>query len=690
MKVNADRQRVGRNDDPRHQRQRTQRHGQSGVRGPDGRSRRPRRVASRRAVDSRRRRFAGGLLRARPDARPERDDAQRHDVRRLEPAARRERLDVARHQRRTTCRAATSAAACSTSVRAAGSTTSSARRASTSTRRKCSGPTPPRAPLGQQYRNLSVGGLLLRTDPDGQVVLLRRVSARAGDRSDLQSLLNTDALGLQAAGARPRFRVAPAEHPRTGRTSRRPSAASRAPASAIRRSLFGTLDFTPPSSTTGQAFNSRSTDRGIAQDPSGIITTELPRTAASERTGMAAVQGQPLELLRLRHSERDVGRREPDARIYGTPFVDLPNGSRARELDLRRRHARRADRRVRRQPGDEHEHRRRPTAQAMNTLSWFSENNKHRLKLTTRAAPRRLRAGLRRPTSSARSASTRSPISPPAGRRRSRAQLTPRARSDGAVHRRRCRSATPTGRRTISRFSTACASTAIASRSAPTYNPRRRAAFGVRNDHVPNKLYVSPRIGFSWTYGTAPQIAAFEGAVRGPRAVVRGGIGIFQSTPNAQLDRRRARQHRACRAPCSSSPASASRRRRRTGPRTRRASSVDSHAVRRRHDGHRVREHGAERRRCSPRTIASPRALRSNLQWSGPILDNRFIADGRRDVFAEPEPGEHVRPELQARCSSSPCRTRAAARCTRSRRASCRRPASIASRDARVTRRSRA
>ena len=52
---------------------------------------------------------------------------------------------------------------------------------------------------------------------------------------------------------------------------------------------------------------------------------------------------------------------------------------------------------------------------------------------------------------------------------------------------------------------------------------------------MPNGVYVSPRVGFSWTYGTAPQIGAFEGAARLPRAVVRGGIGLFQNSLSASL-----------------------------------------------------------------------------------------------------------------------------------------------------------
>ncbi len=69
----------------------------------------------------------------------------------------------------------------------------------------------------------------------------------------------------------------------------------------------------------------------------------------------------------------------------------------------------------------------------------------------------------------------------------------------------------------------------------PTFNPDLQSAFGVRNDAVPDRIYFSPRVGFSWQYGDAPQIAAFDGAVRGPRAVVRGGVGVFQNVPSASL-----------------------------------------------------------------------------------------------------------------------------------------------------------
>ena len=68
--------------------------------------------------------------------------------------------------------------------------------------------------------------------------------------------------------------------------------------------------------------------------------------------------------------------------------------------------------------------------------------------------------------------------------------------------------------------------------SEPALNPAIEQLFGIANDHVPNRFYVSPRVGFSWMYGQASEIPGFAGAFRGPRAVVRGGIGMFQSTPN--------------------------------------------------------------------------------------------------------------------------------------------------------------
>ena len=171
-----------------------------------------------------------------------------------------------------------------------------------------------------------------------------------------------------------------------------------------------------------------------------------------------------------------------------------------------------------------------------------------------------------------------------------------------------------------------CVSTATASPPSRDYNSSvEQALRRCATTRVPNRLYLSPRIGFSWTYGTAAQIAAFQGAVRGPRAVVRGGIGMFQSTPTAQsigsaldntglptaVQQIAVRRHRRADA-------------RLGGVRGERV--VDPDAVRRRHDGHGVRERGAQRHALRRRTTR--RRARSARTCSGAasILDNRLSA----------------------------------------------------------------
>ncbi len=69
----------------------------------------------------------------------------------------------------------------------------------------------------------------------------------------------------------------------------------------------------------------------------------------------------------------------------------------------------------------------------------------------------------------------------------------------------------------------------------PSFNPVVDSIFGARNDAVPRGVYVSPRFGFSYTYGTNPQIGGFAGAARGSRGQISGGIGEFQNLPSSQL-----------------------------------------------------------------------------------------------------------------------------------------------------------
>ena len=69
----------------------------------------------------------------------------------------------------------------------------------------------------------------------------------------------------------------------------------------------------------------------------------------------------------------------------------------------------------------------------------------------------------------------------------------------------------------------------------PAFNPDVLSTFGVSNSTVPNRVYLSPRIGMQWYYGNSRQVAYTPGAARPPRAVIHLGAGVFQNTAPSQL-----------------------------------------------------------------------------------------------------------------------------------------------------------
>jgi hypothetical protein len=158
----------------------------------------------------------------------------------------------------------------------------------------------------------------------------------------------------------------------------------------------------------------------------------------------------------------------------------------------------------------------------------------------------------------------------------------------------------------------------------PTFNPAIESVFGVRNDNLPDKFYLSPRVGFSWTYGRAPQIAGFEGAFRGPRAVLRGGIGVFQNTPSVSsvgsaLDNTglpSALQQITCIGAAAPIPD--------WNAYSGDVGSIPGQCA----DGTTgtVFSSSAPNVSLFAKDYAPSKSVRSNLQWSGPILNNRFSA----------------------------------------------------------------
>jgi hypothetical protein len=383
--------------------------------------------------------------------------------------------------------------------------------------------------LGQQYTNVSLGGAL-----GGPIVMDKafyNVSYQLGRRSnDLYSLLNTSPVGLQSAGisadsvARLIDLLEQAQAPMLVN--------GQAPRNRLsdNGSLFGSLDFTPPRSSSGQTFNVTFNGFWSRQTPAGPLTSEFPAHSGDRTNWNGGVTGTHTAYVKTILSESSLG--VNGNRQYGSPYANLPNanvlvnstfpdgtssvdlvsfggnpfiGTSGRTLGVN----------------------------ASNQLSWFSRNNKHRVKFTSEIQQS---AYERDQTTNAlgsfyfnsladlaanRPASYTRALSP----RVQSASQTVGAISLGDSYRRSPDLQIQYGvRLDANRFSTS-----------PQFNSGIQTAFAVRNDEAPNRVYASPRIGFSWTYGAAPQIAAFEGAVRAPRAVVRGGVGVFQNVPQPSL-----------------------------------------------------------------------------------------------------------------------------------------------------------
>jgi carboxypeptidase family protein len=473
--------------------------------------------------------------------------------------------------------------------------------------------------LGQQYSNISLGGIA--AGPLAIDKAFYSISYQLGRRAnDYQSLLNTDALGLQTAGvamdsvknflnilSQSQVPATVGGHIPRNRTS-------------DQGSLFGSLDFAPPTSTTGQAYNLAFNGSWNKQSPLGGGVTSLPATSGDRTSwngGLTARHNSYFGVGILEETTIGVS----GSHGFGTPYLSLPSGRVLVNSAF-------ADGTNGVQSLAFGGNQLLATSQStnsvglMNQLSWFSASNKHRLKLTSE---------LRRDGYSSNQTTNLLGTyfynslgdlanDQPASFTR---QLSPRVSGASQVI-----GALSLGDawRATNRLQIQYGVRLDGNRflSDPVLNPDVESLFGVRNDRAPNHVYASPRVGFSWGYGTAPQIAGFEGAARGPRAVVRGGLGLFQNVPNTTqigqaLDNTGlpgAVQQLNCVGPATPIP--------NWGLYARDPSMIPVTCA----DGTSgsVFANSAPNVFLFARDFAAPRSLRSNLQWNGPVLGNRFMA----------------------------------------------------------------
>ncbi|MDB4907704.1 MAG: hypothetical protein JWO05_2488 [Gemmatimonadetes bacterium] len=473
--------------------------------------------------------------------------------------------------------------------------------------------------LGQQFTNVSLGGRAA-----GPIVFDKAfysISYQLGRRSnDYQNLLNTDAVGFRAAGvssdsvSRLLGLLVPTKIPSTVGGLRKNRTSDQG-------SLFGSLDFAPPSSTRGSAYNLGFDASWTKQAPAQTAassSTELPSHSGERTNWRVGVTGRNNAYL---HStiltETSFG--FSASRNYGSPYLQLPDG-RVRvnsTFDDGSNGVSSLSFGGNQGLGTASTN---TTANFLNQLSWFSVNNKHRLKLTTelrhesyaQASASNTLGTFTYNSLADLASNTPAGFSRQLGERHSSAGQVVGGVSLGDSWRRTPNLQLQYGVRVdANRFL-----------ADPNTNPAVLSAFNVSNDNVPNRVYVSPRLGFSYTLGTASQIASFDGAQRAPRAVIRGGVGMFQNTPGTQsingaIDNTglaSAIQQLSCVGAATPVP------------------NWTAYAA----------SQGAIPTACADGTtgtvfsntlpnvalfspdFVSPRSVRSNLQWNGPVLNNRF------------------------------------------------------------------
>ncbi len=165
----------------------------------------------------------------------------------------------------------------------------------------------------------------------------------------------------------------------------------------------------------------------------------------------------------------------------------------------------------------------------------------------------------------------------------------------------------------------------------PSFNTAVRDTFGIRNDVVPNRINFSPRVGLQWTYGTAPTVAYVPGAARAPLAVIHAVSGIYQnvgpanllSSAVAQTGLPTSTRTITCVGPAAPVPAWSSY--------SADINSVPSTCADNSTGG--VFSSSAPSVFAFDRQFEQPRSWRTATDWSGPVLDNRYVL-GLQGVYS--------------------------------------------------------
>lgn len=380
--------------------------------------------------------------------------------------------------------------------------------------------------LGNEYTNVSIGGLASGTIRPNKIFYntTYEISRRS---SNNQTLLNAGALGLRTAGVAmdsvTRFLGILAQGGVPIKTNFDPSSRL-----SDAGSLLASIDITPPNSVSGSSIGFTANGNWGRQNPVGGSATQLA-SASGERTNWSAgLQMRHNRYLGLILSETNAGINT--SHNYGDPFLDLPSGSvrvnsvldgglsGVQSLSFGGNQGLSSSTQS-------------VSAQVQNGLSWFDDANKHRIKFGTELT---FSGNSQNSSNNLLGSFTYNSLEDLAARRPAAftRTLTARTRSTGQYG--GALSITDSWRRTQDlQIQYSLRAETARFTATPVFNPDVLAVFGRRNSFVPTPITISPRIGFSYTLGNSQEIASFAGAARGPRAVVRAGIGVFANASSA-------------------------------------------------------------------------------------------------------------------------------------------------------------
>jgi hypothetical protein len=381
----------------------------------------------------------------------------------------------------------------------------------------------------------SLGNELLRNSLSGKAsgpIVLNKsfynVSFELGRESrNNQSLLSTDALGLRSSGVA--FdSVGRMMTLLDGRGIPRFAGPTLENRLADNGSLLGTFDLMPPSSASGATYGVTLNGGWGRTRPAGAGPLALSSSNGDRTNWNAGAQFRHSAYWGMILTETQMGVNASEQ--YGDPYLRLPAGSvRVNSVFDDGTNGVRSLAFGGNQTLDQHT--KSNSASVTNTLSWFDEGNQHRLKLTTEFSY----SGNSQDLSSNRlgTFSYNSLADLEANRPSTFSRvLSARVRSTG--QQRLSFSLGDTYRRNPDlQFQYGVRLDGSRYTATPAYNPAIEEAFGRRNDIVPTPWAISPRIGFTRTLGQAPMLSAFVGAAPAPRAVVRGGIGLYANGASA-------------------------------------------------------------------------------------------------------------------------------------------------------------